>query len=705
MGVIISREFTRSLEVDGSVKAKAWDFVTKLSTNADLTEIPKGAADRKVRTGRVDLNYRAIVFAAGDGTEPMWVLAAVLPHDEAYDKATEMVYSINPSNGAMEIYTPTEVGKSAEKTRHRPIADPATQILPFTVDELTELGIDAAIAATAPRVSDHDEFLELIDALPEWQQQALHDLATGRALDEVKAIYGIGDLSVEDSVVAVSRPASRMEFVHLDTDEDLRRMLEGDFAEWRTFLHPAQRSVAYRAGLRGPFRLAGGAGTGKTVVALHRAANLARRAAQAEVLLCTFTRNLVAQLESDVRGLLSAETLPRVAVRGVDQLVHRIVSAVDGRPGRFLSDRERDNAWASAVQSVEVPEKLAVQLTPSFLSDEFRCVALGLSEHTRESYLAVRRPGRGVRLNRIQRSAVWQVFETFANTVAARGRTTPELMAFRAAQIVADPAHTAAIPHYDHIVVDEGQDLHAAHWRILRAMVPHGPDDLFVCEDGHQRIYGERVVLSNLGIETRGRSRRLTLNYRTTRQNLALAMGVIGDEQIVDLDGDAETIAGYRSAFSGPAPVLHGFTEPSDELCGVVEIVRSWTDEVTPAEIAVLTRRSSEQEQVYEALRRAGVPVGILERGDATVDGAVTIATMHRAKGTEFRRVVVAAASAGLVPLPSMFAGKPDSEHPAVRARERSLLYVACSRARDQLAITWSGAPSPFLPVHGSGQP
>lgn len=705
MGVIISREFHRSLQVDGSVKAKAWDFVTKLSNDADLTgldlKIPKGAADRKVRTGRVDINYRAVVFAAGDGPEPMWVLAAVLPHDEAYARATEIVYNINPSNGAMEIYTPTAVEVSVESFRHRPVAERAAQVLPFTVGELSELGIDAAVAAEATKVTGDGELLELIEALPEWQQQALLDLATGKALDDVRATYGAGDHVSDDPVAAARRPASRMEFVHLDSDEELRRMLEGDFAEWRTFLHPTQRGVAYRRVYNGPFRLAGGAGTGKTVVALHRAAHLVRRDPEVQVLMCTFTRNLAARLDTDVRGLLPADAVSRVTVRGVDQLVHRIVSTVDGRPGQFLGDRERDSAWAAAVRTARVPEDLAALLTPSFLGDEFRCVVLGLPEHTRQSYLTVKRPGRGVRLNRAQRTVVWRVFETFANTVTAQGRTAPDLLAFRAAQIVADPGHAAAIPRYDHVVVDEGQDLHAAHWQVLRTLVPRGPDDLFICEDGHQRIYGERVVLSHFGIETRGRSRRLTLNYRTSRQNLALAMGVIGDEQIVDLDGEAETVAGYRSAFSGPVPILRGFRSLPHELHGITEIIREWIDEVAPAEIAVLTRRASEQERVCDALRRAGVSVETLARNDETDNDAVKVASMHRAKGTEFRRVVVAAASADVVPLPYVFTGKPGSEHTAIRARERSLLYVACSRARDQLVITWSGAPSPFLPVTG----
>lgn len=704
MGVILTKEYSRHLDVDGSINAKAWDFALKLTTDPGLTgldiKIPKGAADRRVRTGRVDLNHRAVVFAVGDADEPMWVLAAVLPHDDAYTHATKAVYGINPSNGAMEVYVPAAVEATVENFRHRPVAEPASQLLPFAVEELTRLGIDRSVAAEAAKVTSDDDLIELVDPLPEWQQHALLELATGRSLDDVRSTYGTTGPVVDDPVVAAGLPASRMQFVHLDGDDELRRMMEGDFAEWRTFLHPTQRAVAYRPVYNGPYRVAGGAGTGKTVVALHRAAHLVRRDPDAMVLVCTFTRTLSAQLERNLRSLLATDEARRVTVRGVDQVVHRVVTGVEHRAVQIMGDRARDAVWADAVRTAGVPSDLAAQLTPTFLTEEFRTVVLGLPEHTRDAYLTVRRLGRGVRLNRAQRLLVWRVIETFESAVAARGRTTHDLLASRASRIVADPAHAEGIPRYDHVIVDEGQDLHAAHWRVLRGLVPSGPDDLFICEDGHQRIYGERVLLSHFGIETRGRSRRLTLNYRTTRQNLALAMGVIGDEPIMDLDGDTETVAGYRSAYSGPVPELRGFATHADELHGIVQTVREWLGNGVPAaDIAVLARRSREQEHLVDALRRGGLPVEVLTRSGSGTGSAVAVASMHRAKGTEFRRVVVAAASDGVVPLPHLLTATPEAEHAAVRARERSLLYVACSRARDQLLITWSGTPSPFLPV------
>ncbi|WP_433802556.1 3'-5' exonuclease [Actinomycetospora sp. CA-084318] len=700
MGVIMSKEFHKDLELDGSIKAKAWDFLGKLTANADLTGLdlkkPKNPADPRVRTARVDPQYRAVLFAVGEKPEPMWLLAAVKNHDEAYELAGTLVYEVNPANGATELYRPAAISKKVGDFKTRPVRTDSPQVLPFTPDELIGVGINAEVAAEAVRLTTEDDILELAGDLPAWQQQVLLDLATGSSLDDVRATYGNDEpADVEDPLAAVQRAASRMEFVYLDNDDELRRMLEGDFVAWRTYLHPTQRSIAYRENYNGPFRLAGGAGTGKTVVALHRAAFLAARG---RVLLCTFTRNLAANLRVDLRSLVTADAAARADVSGVDQLVRRVVEAVDGQAGQPLNGREEDQRWEEAVYAGGVPADLIPQLTASFLASEYRTVVLAQPEPTKQAYLKARRTGRGVRLNRVQRTAVWRVFEAFERGVEAEGRTTYDLLASRAATILADSELREKAPRYDHVVVDEGQDLHAGHWRILRGLVEPGPNDMFLCEDGHQRIYGERIVLGHFGIETRGRSRRLTLNYRTTRQNLRFAMSVIDGEPFVDLDGDMETTVGYHSSFDGPPPKTHGFVNDAEEMRFVSETVRDWLHEGLEANaIAVLSRRSQERDQAYRALRDAGVDVEVVDRGGPGGGSGVQLMTMHRSKGSEFSRVLVVGARDGVLPLEWLMASSPESERALARARERSLLYVACSRARDQLVVTWSGAASNFI--------
>lgn len=704
MGVFMSKQFHKDLELDGSIKAKAWDFLGKLNSNADLTGLdlkkPKNPVDARVRTARVDQQYRAVMFAVSDNPEPMWLLAAIKNHDDAYELAGTLVYEVNPANGAMEVYRPSAVEKTVETFRARPTVLEAPQVLPFTPEELMGVGINAEVAAEAVRLTGDDDILRLAVDLPAWQQQVLLDLATGASLDDVRATYGDqGPEPSVDPVAAVKGAASRMEFVYLDSDDELRRMIEGNFAAWRTYLHPTQRSIAFRDKYNGPFRLAGGAGTGKTVVALHRTAFLARRDT---VLLCTFTRNLAANLRLDLRGLLTEDSTGRAEVLGVDQVVRRVVESVDGQVGQPLNPREEDQRWAEAVRAGGVPTNLAPRLTPSFLAGEYRTVVLAQPAPTRDGYLKARRSGRGVRLNRLQRTAVWRVFEAFQRDLKTERRTTYDLLAGRAAEILADAELRPRAPRFDHVVVDEGQDLHAGHWRVLRRLVEPGPNDIFLCEDGHQQIYGERLILGHLGIDTRGRSRRLTLNYRTTRQNLRFAMDIMGNEQAVDLDGDPETVAGYHSAFDGPAPEVQGFRSEAEEMQFVAETVKQWLSEKVEARsIAVLSRRGTEQDKARDALTDAEIELEVVDRDGPGQNEAVKLATMHRSKGTEFSRVIVIGAEQGVLPLDFAVDQLPGPERASGIARERSLFYVACSRARDQLVVTWSGTPSPFISKAG----
>jgi superfamily I DNA/RNA helicase len=286
------------------------------------------------------------------------------------------------------------------------------------------------------------------------------------------------------------------------------------------------------------------------------------------------------------------------------------------------------------------------------------------------------------------------VVEEFQRGLRVGRSTTFELLTARAAEV--------AQPGYDHVVVDEGQDLHAGHWRFLRALVTPGPNDLFICEDAHQRIYGERLVLSRYGIETRGRSRRLTLNYRSSRQNLRLALGVISGASIIDSEGDPETVAGYRAAFDGPNPTSRGFSTQREEGDFLVETVNKWlSGGVEPAAIGVLVRRQADQERARQALATASVPVEVLGPSQQSTRSAVVITTMHRAKGMEFSRVVVFGVESTVMPLRFVLDETPEAERETKLAKERSLLYVACSRARDELVVTWSGVPTPFLPAPG----
>lgn len=718
MHVVFHDEFTKSLgRLDTAIKAKVLDTVQKLQRDPDGAgldlKLPKGAADRRVRTARVDLNFRAVLAQFGQGASAHLVLLTVLPHDDAYTFASGARLDVNPASGALELSTATPTPGPATEAVMPPLRPGRVgwpQLLPFTVAELTGLGISETVATRAITITDEEDLLRLTDGLPTWQENVLLDLTSGRSLEEVRDLYVIAPVSPvehqddETLVQALHRPSSRMSFGVVTDDEDLARVITGDFAAWRVFLHPTQRAVAERPIYRGPFRVSGGAGTGKTVVALHRTAYLMRTNPAARVLLCTFNRPMSARLETDLASLLSGEHMQRVDVLGVDQFAHKVLSRAGRRPTSILGDREELALWEEALPVVT--DVRNPRITAAFLKDEYRYVVLAHGVGSEETYLAVPRRGRGLRLDRAQRRQVWQMIQEFSSLRRQSGRTTYAQIAADAAEVMADPG---ALPEcrYDHVVVDEGQDLHPAHWRLLRAAVEPGPNDIFLCEDGHQRLYGQKVVLSHLGIETRGRSRRLTLNYRTTRQILAASLAVLQDVPIEDLDGEGESTSGYRSALSGQEPELRGYPDREAELEGGVDVVRRWLESdgsPQPGTIAVLTRRKRDAEFAARSLNAAGVPASVGGAGQRGDRRPVHVLTMHSAKGAEFRHVLLLHADDDTVPERAAVDTADADERDDVLLRERLLLYVACSRARDDLVVTWSGRPSRFLAGLAAGR-
>ena len=335
-----------------------------------------------------------------------------------------------------------------------------------------------------------------------------------------------------------------------------------------------------------------------------------------------------------------------------------------------------------------------------FLHDEWSQVVLGQALGSRDEYFRARRAGRGRTLNRVQRAEVWQLVEQFTKRLREQNLWTFRQVAAEAARIERGHADTGK-HRYKHVVVDEAQDLSPAHWMLLRAMVALGPNDLFLAGDTHQRIYDSYVSLGSLGIAIRGRSARLTLSYRSTHEILTTAEALLGRQAWDDLDGGIDNLAGYRSVLRGPRPELHGYPTWAGELAAMARQVKEWlpTDGTPPSiGVAVPTRRLQAEAESY--LTDHGIPATTLGADGPRKPDAVHVGTLHRFKGLEYQQMLVAGVSAGLIP-DAHIADYRDAD-PVRYERElkqsRSLLFVAATRARDSLAITWHGTPSPFLP-------
>ena len=724
-------------KLEPSLKKKAYAFLEKLGeddTSPGLHIEPIAhSADDKVRTGRVDQFYRAVLFRVPGTGEPMYVFYGIWPHDEAIAVAKKTRLTVNPVNGVTEITTVAEEPPPVQPISPIPaasaqrVAAPVPLLVSLGLDRkvlVDVLGIDESLATRALAAADGDALMAVLDNAVEWQGMALLDLAIGLSVAEVQEKLSLGEpptaakaaASDEDRLVeGLRHPAAQMSFTWIENNAELRRVIEdGDFGAWRVFLHPEQRKYAERS-YSGPFRLSGGAGTGKTVVLLHRSRMLTCREPDSRILLTTFTKNLADQLSTDLDrldpALPKAADLgePGISVYGIDAVASTILRragadvAVDaevvlGAATTQVLGRTPGTAWRDAVDAAggELPTALR---SPQFFAAEYAQVVLPNRITSRETYYKVRRPGRGVALDRAKRAAVWSVIEAYRAQARIAGSIDFPEAATIAAVHLRRAADSGGKYVADHVLVDEGQDLGPAHWQLLRALVGEHADDLFIAEDSHQRIYGQRVTLSQFGIRIVGRSQRLTLNYRTTAQNLGFAIGVLTGAAYIDLESGQESTAGYRSARSGPVPVLIPCATLTEELDWAADLIRRWVAETddAPETIAVLVREQRQRDRLVSGLAERGVTVRAVDR-EHIKPGQPVAMTMHRAKGTEFSKVLLFGIDQGAIPRPLRDEQYAEDAWADALLRERSLLYVAATRARDELALSWSGDPSQLLP-------
>ncbi|GAA4840322.1 hypothetical protein GCM10025787_21480 [Saccharopolyspora rosea] len=477
--------------------------------------------------------------------------------------------------------------------------------------------------------------------------------------------------------------------VPIDDAEDLDEVLHRPFPQWRVFLHESQRRIAEHAPFRGPARVTGGAGTGKTVVAMHRAAHLARGLdlPPGSVLLTTFTKSLARDLEHNL-GMLVPDRIARsrIDVTTVDSLARRLFRRLRGHEPDVLRDTEAEKRLHA------VSREHGLAHPGSFLYREWRQIVLGQRLGSVEDYLAADRRGRGRTLPPAERRALWEVFRAFRRQLRAAGlRTFTEI-----ADEVARELEGREDRPYRHVVVDEAQDLDAARWRMLRSAVAEGADDMFVVGDAHQRIYDNKISLRSLGIHVTGRSFKLRTNYRASREILLFSTALLLGERVDDMDEGSDDLTGYRSLLRGRPPRTREFPTERDELAAIVERVTGWLGDGVAAEsIAVTARTNRFLGRVEEALRGNGIATAWLGEDRP----GVRIGTMHKAKGLEFRCVAVADVGAASLPFPRAVTPEPvdPQQYQQDVQAERNLLFVACTRARDRLFVTWHGAPSPFL--------
>ena len=649
------------------------------------------AQDPNFWSVRVGRDVRLIVHRARNSL----MLCYVDHHDNAYKWAERRKLETHPKTGAAQL---VEVRKTVRKVTvpnyAASVQDQSPKPLLFSdipEEDLLCYGVPPDWIEPV-RNANEDNFLELTEHLPSEAAEALLELAVGETPQTVQPALAAPSLFelAESRKVAEStaqyevasdpfdHPDAQRRFRLMTNLEELERALDYPWDNWAVFLHPAQRQIVEKD-YAGPFRVAGAAGTGKTIVAVHRAVFLTRTNPDARILLTTLSDTLADVLRMKLRRLIYNE--PRLAerleVEAVDTVGERLYRAQIGSPKIATREMVRD-FLARAVGEAGAPHQFSLR----FLLSEWENVVDAWQLDHWEAYRDLKRLGRKTRLPVEQRSTLWSIFERVKAALRDRGLLTRAGMFNSLAATLTDRRN----PTYDFVIVDEAQDIGVAQLRFLAALGAHRLDSLFFAGDLGQRIFQTPFSWKALGVDVRGRSQTLKLNYRTSHQIRMQADRLLGPE-LADVDGNVEDRRGTFSAFNGEPPAIHLFETEQKEAAGVATWLREQRDGgIGFREMAVFVRSGNELDRARKAVREAGFSFQVLDERDKTDKDCVSIGTMHLAKGLEFRIVAVMACDDEVVPLQERIETvADDADLEEVYNTERHLLYVACTRARGLL--------------------
>jgi len=678
----IADTFTDSLtrlrnQEQKAVKTTAFDLQLNPSHPGLQFHKVERAQDPNFASVRVSRDIRLIVHR----TKSSLTLCYVGHHDDAYQWAECRKLETHPKTGAAqlveiretvkEIVIPTYVTEERPKP---PLFDDLTD------EELLLYGVPPEWLEDV-RGAHEDSVLELSDHLPAEAAEALLELATGGVPRIPQPVTPILD--------PFDHPDAQRRFRVMSNIEELERALDYPWEKWTIFLHPEQKQIV-EGDYSGPARVSGSAGTGKTIVALHRAVFLAKTNPDARVLLATFSEILANALKVKLRRLIHKQ--PRLA----DQIEVYDLKAIGERLyginlGKAQIASKETIAELIKTDANQVEEH---KFSQYFLMTEWVQVVDAWQLETWEDYKNVLRLGRKTRLPESRRRVLWSIFELVRTELQSMNLVThPGLF-----NQLAEHYEAGTPSPFDFIIVDESQDLSVAQLKFLASLGGNRPNSLFFAGDLGQRIFQQPFSWKALGVDIRGRSHTLRINYRTSHQIRMQADKLLGPE-LSDVDGITEERKGTISVFNGPNPTIERFDTQEEEI----EAVSQWLKDqmsggLQPEEIGVFVRSKNELPRAQSAIELAEIPHKVLDEKISTTAGNISLCTMHLAKGLEFRAVSVMACDDEIIPLQDRIERVVDeSDLEEVYNTERHLLYVACTRARDHLLVTSVEPASEFL--------
>ncbi len=680
----ISDTFTASLarltnEEQKLVKTTVFDLqMNPASPGMQFHRIDQ-SRDSNFWSVRVGSDIRVIVHK----TQSSFLVCYVAHHDKAYDWAERRKIENHPNTGAAQIVEVRElvkeifIPKIVEVVAAKPIKllfenIPESELLNYGVPPEWLNDVKAAT---------EDSLFDLTGHLPQEASEALLELATGGKPNKPTAIPA--------SEKPFEHPDAQRRFSLISTPDDLKKALEAPWDKWTVFLHPDQKKLIEQ-NYSGPFRVSGSAGTGKTIVALHRSYHLVKASSETRVLLTTFSETLANALSVRLKKLLVSTPLlgDRIDVCAFDEVATRLYSR--------LKDKKTIAPPNKVVEFIETHRKdfQDLKISTAYLVSEWRDVIDAWEVTSWDEYRDAKRLGRRKRLSEPQRKLIWDLFVAVKKSLEKENMVTLD----EAFNDLSHKLKEFKNRPYTNVVIDEAQDISVCQLRLISALGGNDANGLFFAGDLGQRIFQQPFSWKSLGVEVRGRSKTLKVNYRTSHQIRSSADALLPQE-ISDVDHNIENRTSTISVFDGTKPEILEFESKEEESEFVSKKLQEFiSNNIRPEEIGIFVRSDDEIPRAEATVKKAELASYRLSSHMNTQYGKISVGTMHLAKGLEFKAVVVIACDDEIIPNQERLAGASDeADLEEIYQTERHLLYVACTRARDHLVVTGVSPASEFL--------
>lgn len=647
--------------------------------------------DDSMRTARIDDNYRAVIGLIDDNA----YLLFVGTHETAYNWGIRKKLVWNNHTQACQIVTIQQTTETVVNTSSSEPQEPS----PFNnipEEKMLKIGVPQELIAQVMQIKTLDDLDPLEEYLPSDAYENIFNLLDGEEIDNIIAEIEEGQAKADEDQLLSNN--NRRRFVELTDDEDLQRILDNDMDKWQLFLHPSQQKLV-DADYKGTMKVSGGAGTGKTVAALHRLKHLCENP-NTKVLFTTYTRTLKENIDELIKKMDICRS--RYTLNNIDQVLIETARQYKVKEGYkvldYSGDEESLKLWR------EVLETEVTEFDEKFLYDEYIDVIVYFGNTDAKSYMMQQRVGRTKALSRKQRLEIWKLVEKYIALKQER-KVVDRLELFNETTKYLNENN---IRPYTNVIADEFQDFSNPELKFLRALVAKGRNDLFLTGDPMQRIYsGRKINFGAAGINVRGvRSRRLKINYRTTEPIKRAAVGVIKGITFEDMDGGTETMKGYVS-------LIHGGEKPTYRIVGntteEVSQIIEWIEEcrqsgIALKDICIAAPSMGLMKELQTRLHTDGTAYKVLKGiNKQGAQEGISLCTLHSMKGLEFKVVILTGVNERNIPSKGTdtypFTGMDVIEKKEYLSAKRSLLYVAITRARQLVFMVGFGEPCGLLPI------